>query len=248
MPPSWVRLLWSACAHVDNFTTWSCKPFGTMASHDAEDPRTVPGKASRGVRKEMHKLKGGNDAFLRISSFQIWTFYNKLCTFIGMESQKIYTNIHPTFCLSKIPNIKYPKTLRWRCQPCKDARVHYSFVEPGGQEWWKCTAFLGNSCRDTISVVVSFSPNMLDDFPGFFVWRSMTRRVFRWILLDLERVENEEKIFWMQRFTGGFGSHQHGSWAATLPCLRGWDRRDKGVKRVDKKAGKPWIFREGLRR
>ena len=176
-----------------------------------------------------------------------WTFYNKLCTSIGMESQ-IYTNIHPTFCLSKIPNIKYPKKVRWRCQPCKDARVHYSFVEPGGQEWWKWTGFLGIFVEIQFLLLFHFHLTcwMISQDSSFdAAWPG---EFFRWILLDLEKVENEEKTFWMQRFTGGFGSHQHGSWAATLPCLRGWDRRDKGVKRVDKKAGKPWIFREGLRR
>lgn len=78
-----------------------------------------------------------------------------------------------------------PTKILWWCQPCKDAWVHYSFAEPGRQEcWWKWTTFWHFCHLRHIFCCFIFTSNIFGWFPigihlfspGFFVWRSMTRR------------------------------------------------------------------------
>lgn len=232
MPPSWVHLLWSACAHVDNFTTWSCKPSGTMASHDAEGPRTVSGKASRaGVRKEMHKLKrrewcyqvSTNLLFQVLDIILLWTLY---LHWDGIS----YIYIYPSYILH---------VQQKSCDDVSPVRTPGSTtallslvdrsVDGNGQLFDIFVTW------DTFSVVL-FSPS--DDFPLVYIFflqdssfdaawpggsgfGEFYARLFGWPFTPNEAQGTH--------LTGGFGSHQHGSRAATLPGLRGWDRPEDGT-------------------
>lgn len=88
---------------------------------------------------------------------------------------------------------------------------------------------------DTFSVVL-FSPS--DDFPLVYIFflqdssfdaawpggsgfGEFYARLFGWPFTPNEAQGTH--------LTGGFGSHQHGSRAATLPGLRGWDRPEDGT-------------------
>lgn len=182
--------------------------------------------------KKCTSWKEGNDAikFQRISFFRFWTsFYYELCTFIGMEFP-IYIYIYPSYILH---------VQQKSCDDVSPVRTPGSTtallslvdrsVDGNGQLFDIFVTW------DTFSVVL-FSPS--DDFPLVYIFflqdssfdaawpggsgfGEFYARLFGWPFTPNEAQGTH--------LTGGFGSHQHGSRAATLPGLRGWDRPEDGT-------------------